>query len=31
MGDTAMIIIWFVIMLPCLAFVAALITSEAKT
>ena len=30
MGNTAMIIIWFVIMFPCLALVAALLTNEAK-
>ena len=30
MGDTAAIIIWFVIMFPCLALVAVLLTNEAK-
>ena len=30
MGDTAVMIIWFVIMFPCLALVAVLLTNEAK-
>ena len=30
MGDTAMVIIWFVIMFPCLVLVAVLLTNEAK-
>ena len=30
MGDTAMVIIWFVIMFPCLVLAAVLLTNEAK-
>lgn len=30
MGETAVIVIWFVVMFPCLILVAALLTNEAK-
>ena len=30
MGETAVIVIWFVVMFPCLILVAALLTNDAK-